>query len=127
MVDRLTADFKSVVEKYSRSQQSIATKMKQILLINASQNDDLMGDERTGGTGDDQQGLQKQLLARQQQQFEEEMMLEREQRVQQIEADVLDVNSIMRELSTMINDQGESISKWYSSAKESTLMVSMFF
>jgi hypothetical protein len=82
--------------------------MKQILLINASQSDDIMGDDRTMA-GDENQ--QKQLLAKQQLQFEEEMMLEREQRVQQIEADVLDVNSIMKELSTMINEQGEVISK----------------
>lgn len=44
-------------------------------------------------------------------QFEQSMMKEREQRVRQIEEDVLDVNQIMRELSTLINQQGEAIGK----------------
>lgn len=42
-------------------------------------------------------------------QFEQSMLKEREQRVRQIEEDVLDVNQIMRELNTLINQQGEAI------------------
>jgi hypothetical protein len=43
--------------------------------------------------------------------FEHEMLLEREQRIQQIEADILDVNEIMRELGAMVYEQGDTISK----------------
>lgn len=43
--------------------------------------------------------------------FEQSMLKEREQRVRQIEEDVLDVNQIMRELNTLINQQGEAIGK----------------
>lgn len=42
-------------------------------------------------------------------QFEQSILKEREQRVRQIEEDVLDVNQIMRELNTLINQQGEAI------------------
>lgn len=42
-------------------------------------------------------------------QFEQSMLKEREQRVRQIEEDVLDVNQIMRELNTLINQQGETV------------------
>lgn len=42
-------------------------------------------------------------------QFEQGMLEEREKRVRQIEEDVLDVNQIMRELNTLINQQGEAI------------------
>ena len=43
--------------------------------------------------------------------FEQEMLLEREQRVRQIESDIIDVNQIMKELSAMVQEQGENISE----------------
>lgn len=82
--------------------------MKGILLINASQQDDLNQDANTSNDTDllfhqQQKALQQNL------QFEQSMLKEREQRVRQIEEDVLDVNQIMRELSALIHQQGESI------------------
>jgi t-SNARE complex subunit, syntaxin len=53
-----------------------------------------------------QKSLQREL------EFEKEMLLEREQRIQQIEGDILNVNEIMRELGAMIHEQGDNISKW---------------
>jgi len=44
---------------------------------------------------------------------EQEMVLERERRIRQIEEDVLDVNEIMRELGTMVHDQGEVVGMQY--------------
>lgn len=41
--------------------------------------------------------------------FDQGLLLEREARIRQIEADVLDVNQIMRELSAMVHIQGENI------------------
>lgn len=111
-VEKLTSDFTHVVQMYSKSQQVIAAKMKQILLVNASQQDDL---NSSSGFGDGGANSQDQLLQRQQLQvqqnlqFEQDMLLEREQRFRQIEADVLDVNQIMKELSSITNQQGEVI------------------
>lgn len=110
-VEKLTSDFTHVVQMYSKSQQVIAAKMKQVFLVNASQQDDLNRDSFSGDGGTQQD----QLLARQQQavtqslQFEQDMLLEREQRFRQIEADVLDVNQIMKELSSITNQQAEVI------------------
>jgi t-SNARE domain-containing protein 1 len=42
--------------------------------------------------------------------FEQQMLIEREQRIQQIESDMIDVNQIMKELSAMVHEQGENIS-----------------
>lgn len=112
-VEKLTSDFTHVVQMYSKSQQVIAAKMKQVFLVNASQQDDLNRDSFSGDGGGGSQ--QDQLLARQQQavaqslQFEQDMLLEREQRFRQIEADVLDVNQIMKELSSITNQQAEVI------------------
>lgn len=110
-VEKLTSDFTHVVQMYSKSQQVIAAKMKQILLVNASQQDDMNRDMIGFGDGGSQQ--QEQHLRQQQIQrdlrFEQDMLLEREQRVRQIEADVLDVRQIMQELSSITNQQSEVI------------------
>ncbi|KAG4065321.1 hypothetical protein HA402_012763 [Bradysia odoriphaga] len=108
-VEKLTSDFKNVVEMYSSSQKQIAAKMKAIFLTNASQNDDIHRDSMNGNENDRQQQLQKQKMLRENLEFEQGMLVEREHRVQQIEADVLDVNEIMRDLATLINQQGEQI------------------
>lgn len=111
-VEKLTSDFKQVVQFYSKSQQSIAAKMKQVFLVNASQADDLLAAEGSAGipgTAEQQQELQKQKQLQQSLQFEQDMLLEREQRFREIEANVLDVNHIMRELSNITSQQSEVI------------------
>lgn len=40
------------------------------------------------------------------------MMLEKEAYINKIEADVLDVNQIIQELATMVNQQAQSVGKW---------------
>jgi len=106
-VEKLTSDFRNVVETYSASQQQIAAKMKGILLLNASQQDDMGNQDATNDS--DLHFHQQQKSLQQNLQFEHSMLKEREQRVRQIEDDVLDVNQIMRELSALINQQGEHI------------------
>lgn len=135
-VERLTSDFQKVVEIYSTCQQvsstfaanwskqsthcicvhkqQIAAKLKGILLINASQQDDINGDENNTSSDTDYLFHQKQKQMQQNLQFEQNMLKEREQRVRQIEEDVLDVNQIMRELNTLIIQQGESIGEYNS-------------
>ncbi|XP_053661313.1 syntaxin-12 [Anopheles marshallii] len=109
-VEKLTSDFKQVVQFYSKSQQSIAAKMKQVFLVNASQADDLAaGEAGLIGTTEQQQELQRQKQLQQSLQFEQDMLLEREQRFREIEANVLDVNHIMRELSNLTTQQSEVI------------------
>lgn len=41
--------------------------------------------------------------------FEQDLLLDREVRIQQIEADILDVNQIMRELGALVVKQGEYV------------------
>lgn len=111
-VEKLTSDFKHVLQMYSKSQQVIATKMKQVLLINASQHDDVNRDSSGFSEGVSQEQLlrqQQQQQIQQSLQFEQDMLLEREQRFRQIEADVLDVNQIMKELSSLTQQQGELV------------------
>lgn len=81
--------------------------MKGILLLNTSQQDDTVNQDITNDN--DLHFHQQQKSLQQNLQFEQSMLKEREQRVRQIEDDVLDVNQIMRELSALINQQGEHI------------------
>lgn len=106
-VEKLTSEFRDVVEHYSRSQKEIAAKMKGILLINASQSDDL--NQQATNTDTDLQFHQAQKQVQQNLEFEKGMLQERESRIRQIEDDVLDVNQIMKELSLLINQQGDGI------------------
>uniref|UniRef100_A0A182JG91 t-SNARE coiled-coil homology domain-containing protein n=1 Tax=Anopheles atroparvus TaxID=41427 RepID=A0A182JG91_ANOAO len=111
-VEKLTSDFKQVVQFYSKSQQSIAAKMKQVFLVNASQQDDLaQASSAVGGeiNVSSEQQLQRQKQIQQSLQFEQEMLIEREQRFREIEANVLDVNYIMKELSSITTQQSEVI------------------
>jgi len=48
-------------------------------------------------------------ILQEQLEFEQGMLIEREERIKEIESDILDVNKIMRELGTMINEQGDVI------------------
>lgn len=91
--------------------QSIAAKMKQVFLVNASQADDLANDAGIPGTAEQQQELQRQRQLQQSLQFEQDMLLEREQRFREIEANVLDVNHIMKELSNITSQQSEVIGR----------------
>lgn len=146
-VEKLTSDFRKIVEIYSASQQvcitlvlwviqnsyrftdvisfglcpinlqQIAAKMKGILLINASQQDDLNQDENPNSTDKDLLFHSKQKSLQQNLQFDQSLLKEREQRVRQIEDDVLDINQIMRELNTLIYQQGESIGEWFTHSK----------
>lgn len=83
--------------------------MKGILLINASQEDDINQDTNNTTSSTDYLFHQQQKTMQQNLQFERNMLKEREQRVRQIEEDVLDVNEIMRELNTMVDQQSEAI------------------
>lgn len=91
-----------------RFYQQIAAKLKGILLVNASQQDDINNESHTN-SDTDYLFHQQQKQMQQNLQFEQSMLREREQRVRQIEEVVLDVNDIMRNLNSLIDAQGENI------------------
>ncbi|XP_053686752.1 syntaxin-7 [Sabethes cyaneus] len=109
MVQRLTTEFSQIVRMYSQSQQIVASKLKQILIVNPSQPDEF----NSSGSGDGSNVTEEQLLLKQQQQlhqdlqFENDLWLERDAKIRAIEADVLDVQRIMTELAGIANQQGD--------------------
>lgn len=80
-------------------------------MVNSPQQDDINNDVNNSSTDTDYLFHKQQKQMQQTLQYEQSMFKEREQRVRQIEEDVLDVNQIMRELNTLIYDQGVAIGK----------------
>ncbi|XP_018319825.1 syntaxin-12 [Agrilus planipennis] len=98
--EKLMENFKEAVAKYSSIQKHVADKMKANLLVVASIESppaDAMGQQ------------QKQLQLSRELAFEQDMYIEREARIRQIEEDVLDVNQVMKDLSVLVHQQGETI------------------
>jgi len=54
---------------------------------------------------------QAQLQLQEALEFEQGLLIEREEKIRQIESDILDVNSIMMQIGTMINEQGDVVGK----------------
>lgn len=110
LLEKLTSEFQTIVNKYSEIQQQIAKLMKQLVLIAATQQQD--EDSAFSNEKDREELLQRQLQMQNGLQFENDLLQDRETKIREIEADVLDVNAIMRELSILVNEQGEQIG-WY--------------
>ncbi|XP_018572998.1 syntaxin-12 [Anoplophora glabripennis] len=100
-VEKLEENFKDAINRYHTLQKELASKQKAHLLIPPSIESEVAQE-------DDYNQQQQQALAREMA-FEQGMMLEREARIKQIEADVLDINQIMRELGSLVHEQGETI------------------
>lgn len=108
-LERLTSEFQTVVKKYSDIQQQIAKLMKQLVLVAATQQQD----ENNSNDNDREELLQRQLQMQNGLQFENDMLQDREIKIREIEADVLDVNAIMRDLGTLVHEQTEMIGELF--------------
>lgn len=108
-VDKLTSRFKEAVHTYSAKQKQVADKMKMCLLpseVAAQEDEETASWEKSE---EEQTRIAKLKQEHQNLEFEHGMLIEQEQRIKQIEEDILDVNEIMRELGAMVHQQDESI------------------
>ncbi|XP_026288424.1 syntaxin-7 [Frankliniella occidentalis] len=108
--ERLREEFSQAVTNYCSAQKQISEKMK--LHIPAI----VPGSPDVDATEDESERLlamerrqQEQKLKQRELEFESGLMEERVQRIQAIENDIIDVNQIMRELSAMVHQQGETV------------------
>ncbi|KAI8482252.1 t-SNARE domain-containing protein 1 [Branchiostoma belcheri] len=110
-VDRLSNEFKQSVQRYGIIQKRVAEQSRMSVdsirsPSRASQQgflDDDYGDESTSLLEEEQQRRRVEELQRQEQviDFEGDIIREREERIREIEADILDINEIFRDLGTM--------------------------
>lgn len=88
--------------------------MKQHVLITASQQDDISNDANNADSESDNINTQQQQMNVQKTlELQHQLIKERHKRLQQIEVDIVDINKIMHELHSMVDVQGESISKYF--------------
>ncbi|XP_047992834.1 syntaxin-12 [Leguminivora glycinivorella] len=109
-VERLTQAFKDALAKYSSVQKQVSEKMAAHMPKQARNRNDPSLLERQAIADDEESALldNQQAQARLVQ-FETNMLLEREQYIHKIEADVLDVNQIMQDLASLVHQQGQTV------------------
>lgn len=109
-LERLTTDFRNVVENYSSVQQKISAAMK--LTYSQSENCRRQ-DEETMAAADFEKAelIQRQKETQASLQFEQDILVERDRQIKQIEANILDVNSIMRTISNILQAQTENVDR----------------
>jgi len=98
MLEKIVSEFHNIVQKYLQSEKSLSLKMKKTLLV--SVNDD-SSDEDVNASQQQKQLLQADLN------FDKELLVEREEQFLKIESDVVDINQIMNEISTLIHGETE--------------------
>lgn len=92
MLEKIVSEFHSIVGKYMQSEKNLTMKMKKTMLVALDSSDD---------EDMSQSQQQKQLL--QSSVIEKELLVERQQEFERIEKDVIDINEIMNEMSTLIS------------------------
>lgn len=111
-IDRLKSDFQDSVSRFSSLQKKAAEKVKQSTKLSQKK------PKQTGGwlDEDDEAPILEQERRREEMQAQEEvieddlaLIRDREERIRQLEGDILDVNEIFRDLGAMISEQGEQI------------------
>ena len=112
-IDRLKNDFQDSVQRFSTLQKRAAEKVKQSTKLSEAK------PKSSGGWMDDdddnspflEQERRREEMQVQEQVVEDDLMLirDREERIRQLEGDILDVNEIFRELGALITEQGEQI------------------
>ncbi|XP_067138313.1 syntaxin-12 [Centruroides vittatus] len=113
-LERLKNEFQEIVKRYSSLQGQIADKIKRELTIKPRKSISGWSIEDEGKY-DEQQSLMEAEKIQQQKkmeadlEFEQQLLAEREQRIQQIEADMLDINSVFRDLAALVHEQGATI------------------
>ncbi|XP_033752915.1 syntaxin-7-like [Pecten maximus] len=113
-IDRLQSDFEEAVRRFTTLQKNAAEKVKTSVKLSTPKSQDLLsggwddGDDKTAFV---EQERRREELQEQGQVIEDDLALisEREERIRQLEADVLDVNEIFKDLNVMIHEQGEAV------------------
>jgi len=118
--ERLQDEFTKALNNFQRVQREAAEREKQGLAA-AKQNDNSWA---LGGPGEEQQ---QQGQSRTQLMIEEEERIgqleQREQSMRQLESDIVDVNTIFKDLATMVHEQGEIVDSIEQNIESTTVQV----
>lgn len=114
-VDRLKNDFQEAVQRFTSLQKRAAEQVKKTFKLSSQK----PKPKSSGGwmdDDDDEVKFLEQERKREEQQIQDQiieddltLIRDREERIRQLESDILDVNEIFKDLATMVNEQGETI------------------
>ncbi|XP_061184010.1 syntaxin-7-like [Saccostrea echinata] len=114
-VDRLKNDFQDSVQRFTSLQKRAAEQVKKTVKLSSQK----PKPKSSGGWMDDEDDEVKfleQERKREEQQIQDQiieddlaLIRDREERIRQLESDILDVNEIFKDLATLVNEQGETI------------------
>ncbi|XP_059170940.1 syntaxin-7-like [Physella acuta] len=114
-LDLLKSNFQDAVQRFQSLQKTAAAKVKTSVKLGGHTQPKLVdfgdyGDDQKVSAAEEQQ-RRTQILKEQEVVIEDDLAVirEREERIHQLEADILDVNEIFRELGALIHTQGEVI------------------
>lgn len=120
--ERLQADFTRALDNFQRAQRSAAQKEKDAIKKfktaggqNSAETD--LIDIEGGGAAS-----RAQMMMQEEQNLEH--LVERERAVTQLEADIMDVNQIFKDLAAMVHDQGELVDSIEANVETSSIRVS---
>ncbi|XP_066986452.1 syntaxin-7-like isoform X1 [Macrobrachium rosenbergii] len=107
--DRLKTEFEATATRFSEVQKKMMVTMRTARLPA-----DMVAVEQDASASSEELIRREQMLQAKKKEiqdleFETAMQLEREQRVHQLESDIIDINEIMRDLSAMVHTQGEMV------------------
>jgi len=109
-ITRVSSDFSAIVKNYTDLQKQIVAKMKITYLPHPRGSVQLDNDDDQTKSLVDSEETQAQAQRLQETlEFEQGLLVEREERIRQIESDIIDVNEIMRDLGSMVAVQGDAI------------------
>lgn len=113
-IERLTSDFQESISRFQTLQKKATEKVKAAVKLGSqAQSSKPLVDTSEVGDADDRRRLMEDdrvaQLQAQEVVIEDDLSLlrEREERIRQLESDILDVNEIFRDLGAMVSEQGE--------------------
>ncbi|XP_050733621.1 syntaxin-7-like isoform X1 [Eriocheir sinensis] len=115
--ERLTREFSQALNDFQNAQRQAASKEKEALKKARADSDaQFFEDSRQGGAlldlGDSEnkgRSQQSQMQIQMEQEQEMQALQERESQIRQLEANIMDVNQIFKDLATMVHEQGEVV------------------
>uniref|UniRef100_A0A8C0H6C0 t-SNARE domain containing 1 n=1 Tax=Chelonoidis abingdonii TaxID=106734 RepID=A0A8C0H6C0_CHEAB len=129
-LDRLNNQLSDAIQRYGAVQKKIAERSKALLPSTQRSSkqspktpfSDLADDEKifNGGDGMWQNQSQDQALLSEITEEDLEAIRLREEAIQQIESDMLDVNQIIKDLASMVYEQGDTIGRYHHSGNSPT-------
>lgn len=128
--ERLHNDFTKALNGFQAAQRTAAQKEKEVIKrAKGAAAGNLAGpggrnliDMEEGQQSQEEQQRKQQMLI--QEEYDLEQLQERERSIRQLESDILDVNTIFKDLATLVHDQGEMIDSIEANVESTHVRVS---